>query len=370
MILVSHKKCEYVHEKYKCYKKPTYGFPNKKARFCSKHALKGMANVTSKKCDECDIIATFNLPGKSPLKCKTHADLNMIDITAIRCTAEACNTTAGFGIPGNKQTKCAQHKEENMIYNPRKRCTTKYCDLTAIYGKNTQLHCDTHKRDDEYNLIDKSCKSCKLLMIVNDKGLCGFCDPTMIKSFRLSKQIEIKKLFDNKGYEYDKYDKIIDTNCGLERPDFVFDCGDHCVVVEVDENQHIGYKHKNKYPQTAQKYKKKGFISMDKDNAPDIDQCELVRMINISQSLGMQTIFIRYNPDGFKINNKKKIVLNTTRHKMLCEWLDTLIEIKANKLDFLSVMYLYYDEFNKNDVDLHTLIEMEHKKKKSKRIIK
>ena len=61
-----------------------------------------------------------------------------------------------------------------MIYEPRKKCKEKNCKEIALYGLNTQIHCEKHKENNEYNLIEKECSSCKLLMILNEKNLCGF----------------------------------------------------------------------------------------------------------------------------------------------------------------------------------------------------
>jgi hypothetical protein len=57
-------------------------------------------------------------------------------------------------------------------------------------------------------------------------------------------------------------------------------------VVEVDEFQHAQY---------------------DQD-------CEQTRMVNIQQSLGLYTVFLRFNPDPYKINNK---TVPTTSKKRL-----------------------------------------------------
>lgn len=58
---------------------------------------------------------------------------------------------------------------------------------------------------------------------------------------------------------------------GKERPDFIFYCGTFVLIVEVDENQHFSRP----------------------------CECEQIRMVNIFQSLGKPTIFIRYNPDKY-----------------------------------------------------------------------
>lgn len=314
----------------KCDKYPCYGLPDGKATHCAECKDNTMVNVKSRKCIKCNnTISTFNFPGKPPKYCKKDAESGMIDVTAVRC--DECTTTAGFGLPGNQPIKCAKHKIKGMIYDPSKKCTFKSCKETAIYGIKFQVHCEEHKKDDEYNLIEKECKSCKLMMILNKDNLCGFCDPTMIKTFKLYKQKEIKDLLDSKKFQYTIYDRIIDSQCGLERPDFLFDCGTHFVVLEVDENQHT------KYNET---------IQQNGNNNQVTYTCEQTRMINISQSLGMKTIFIRYNPDNYKVNKIKQEISKSKRHIILLKNLNNMIKMKSENLSYLNVLYLFYDEFD------------------------
>jgi hypothetical protein len=64
---------------------------------------------------------------------------------------------------------------------------------------------------------------------------------------------------------------------------------------------------------------------------------KLVRMVNISQSLGMKTVFIRYNPDSYKLRGKRQRVSTTERHRELKRRLDNFIHcIKSEDLEFLS----------------------------------
>ena len=152
-------------------------------------------------------------------------------------------------------------------------------------------------------------------MILNENNLCGFCDPTMIKNMRLAKQKIIKQLFDNKGMKYIIYDSTVDRSCGLERLDFVFDFNDRFIVVEVDEGSHKNYN------------------------------CEDIRMINISQSLGMKTIFIKYNPNSYKVKGKKKNPTKRTRHRNLLKTIEYWSKLDSNKIPFLSTVHMYYDEY-------------------------
>lgn len=326
------KLCEYKG----CELNASYGREKRKPLRCEKHKLKGMTDVKHSKCEKCGKIATFNFIGNPPRFCKEDSEIGMIDVTAIRC--DKCTNTpptiATFGIPGNAATKCAQHKTTGMIPNPTKKCTIINCTEIALYGLNTQIHCEEHKKTGEYNLVEKECKSCKIPMVLNKDNLCGFCDPTMIKNTKLIKQKEIKSLLDAKKYKYIIYDKIIDSKCGLERPDFVFDCGTHYIVLEVDEKQHTKYN-KN---QTGTTY-----------------DCETTRMFNIFQSLGMKTIFIRYNPDEYKVKGVKQNPSKIKRHPALLKCLNTMTNQDPTTLDYLSVTYMFYDDFNDKKIELQKI---------------
>lgn len=327
MVLISVKLCDFEN----CEKSPSYGYPDQYATRCLEHKDPEMINVKHKRCnhENCDIIATFNFPDNRPLTCKGHSLIGMIDVTAIRC--DECVTTAGYALPGNKVHKCARHKQPGHIINPRKRCIIEGCNVIAIYGTTKQIHCENHKEDNEYNLIERTCASCGLTMILNDQSLCGFCDPTMIKTFRLFKQKEIKTLLDNNNYKYTIYDGIVDSHCNYKRPDFAFDAGTHFVVLEVDENAHNNKKY-------------------NKENDSNYT-CEEVRMINIAQAIGMNTIFIRYNPDNYKVKGIPQPPLNTRRHTILLKTLDHYLKIE-NVTNFLNVVYLFYDDFDETNIQM------------------
>jgi hypothetical protein len=75
-------------------------------------------------------------------------------------------------------------------------------------------------------------------------------------------------------------------------------------------------------------------------------------MINISQSLGMQTLFIRYNPDKYKVKTGNKIL---NEKKRLDELVNLLNHYKNKGLatfeniGFCLVTYLFFDDDNKED---------------------
>jgi hypothetical protein len=102
------------------------------------------------------------------------------------------------------------------------------------------------------------------------------------------------------------HDKQIKNDCCLKyRPDFLFDCDTYFVILEVDEDAHESYA----------------------------QECEIIRMNNITIGLGLPTLFIRYNPDKVGIKKKEKHF----------ELLKTLKEkINLQKLHDPSPIYLFY----------------------------
>jgi len=80
-------------------------------------------------------------------------------------------------------------------------------------------------------------------------------------------------------------------------------------------------------------------------------------MINISQSLGLKTIFIRYNPDVYMIENKTQNVNNNIRLLILKKWLKNLI--KNEPKEFLSVVYLFFDEYLRNNSEIIPILKQE-----------
>ena len=79
-------------------------------------------------------------------------------------------------------------------------------------------------------------------------------------------------------------------------------------------------------------------------------KCERNRMINISQALGIKTIFIRYNPDDYKVKGVKQTITKKTRQSLLLKVLDKMLKQKHEKIDFLSVIYMYYDDFDNKKI--------------------
>jgi hypothetical protein len=236
------------------------------------------------------------------------------------CIHEGCDTRSNFGVPGYSVSRCKQHIEAGMIVKPKSKCCHAKCKDNALYGISIPIACETHKEDFHLNLVEKECVNCKFLYILNKKGFCNICDPDEFNRTRLAKQNQIKNFLDINNIEYVSCDRMVEMGeCFTYRPDFLFDCGTHFVVLEVDENQH---KH------------------IDKN-------CETIRMINIFQSLGIKTKFVRYNPDEYKFNKSKRNPSFSTRGLKLKEALKYAFEDEL--ISELSIKYLFYDN-NENTV--------------------
>lgn len=201
----------------------------------------------------------------------------MVDVVSRRCEHEGCDTHPSYGYPGRSVAFCAVHKQPGNIRYSKRKCVETGCKAGALYGHTEPRHCEDHADvATERNLVERACPSCGLTMLLDvHSGKCEYCDPTAQRTGRLAKQRKVKSWVDTglPGVKYD-YDCMVDGSsvCGRERPDFLFDAGSHRVILEVDENQH------RERP----------------------CECEQIRMVNISQSLGCRTVFIRYNPDTFK----------------------------------------------------------------------
>lgn len=108
-------------------------------------------------------------------------------------------------------------------------------------------------------------------------GYCLFCYMNMFPDKPVSRNYKTKEFavveyIKNKFQNFDWIsDKKISDGCSKRRPDLLLDLGYQIIIIEIDENQHIGYS------------------------------CENKRLMEISQDLRHRPIvFIRFNPDDYK----------------------------------------------------------------------
>jgi hypothetical protein len=349
MIDVKNKTCE----TYGCKFIPHYNFQGEtKGRFCKDHSLTGMVNVKDKTCeaDGCKVIPNYNFEGETRGRfCKDHSLTGMVNVKSKTCETDGCKVRARHGYCGQSPAFCAQHRDQHpdkkfLYLKPKRTCIgndTEDCKDLATYGITEPKHCEEHSTENEICLIAQKCKNCNKNDLLNREGLCiTYCQPTEIH-----KKIKQEKVKEKTVLNYlDKYikdlsvvsdDRQIPNSCGIKnRPDRLYDCGTHYLIIEVDENQHRG----------------EGYL----------DTCELVRMINIQYALGMNCIFLRFNPDNFRINGKLQKVNMNERLKLLVKWIERCKEMKPEKeLEPVRYKYLFYDDYDITDVEFKIIDDLE-----------
>jgi len=384
MVDVKHKKCE------KCnIKQPSYNYPYEKIRkYCSDCKEPGMIDVINKKCEKCNKkYPIFNYQGETIGKfcgdCKDIIMINVTDIKCIKCKEKQptfnystenkaqycgsckepgminvinkncnelhCRKKASHSYPGMHLLYCSLHKKDGMMKNPRKKCIgleTDECKEIATHGINKPLHCEIHATDSEYNLAERVCSKCNRIDVLNKNGICvNFCsfeekDRLMKKSVKKHEEFIGKLLKEEIDLTYMYQDEVVDSTCSKKRPDFVYHCGTHIVIIEVDENQHKSYKC------TAYGDTKEGKM-----------KGENIRMYEIAQSFdGLPVVFIRYNPDELKDVDQHKVKIpSSKRHLLLIKWIKTIFRMEWKQ--GIYVKYLFYDGFQESNIDFLSISE-------------
>lgn len=128
--------------------------------------------------------------------------------------------------------------------------------------------------------------------------------------------------------------KVIDTNfeynsskmlqgCSIKRPDIYFELAKHCLIMEIDENQHNTYE----------------------------DRCECARINEIVNGIGGKSvIIIRYNPDIIRNNGKIVKIDTSDRLDLLVETIKEQLTKDYNKF-CVKIIQLFYDD-NYDDYEL------------------
>jgi hypothetical protein len=316
-----------------------YDFP----LFCSIHKEEGMIDLKNKsqRCEKCSKYATYNLEGQKKARfCLEHKEDNMINVKNKRC--DKCDSIANFGFCAQLPVKCAKHKEDKMYFKPKRVCIgndEEDCKELATFGITEPKHCEDHSTDKEVCLLGKKCNGCfREDLILNRNGLCIlFCEPDeiykKIERDKIKEKIVLNYLDQNintKNIIKIIDDKTLNHFCNKYRPDRVYDCGTHYVIVEVDENQH------KRYHSICSKGEK----------------AELIRMHEIRNAAGIHCIFLRFNPDDFKVNNEKKKINMAQRLKILKKWIEYCFNKIPNKdLVPVEVKYLFYDNYEEDNLN-------------------
>ena len=213
-----------------------------------------------------------------------------------------------------------------MFFRNKPICQDDECSQPALFmskGKRQDelpTHCELHESDDYISFVMKQCSKCNLEYFITS-DICNVCHGFEVKKKYLKhKELELKSFLEGKNIEF-IHDKVYERECTKRRPDFIIQDKFKVIIIEVDENQHKSYN----------------------------QDCEIPRMANIFQSYdGRKVVFIRYNPDNYRVDGKLIRYNKKIRQGLLLNALLTLENIDEFKHS-LSYIELFYDEFVRTD---------------------
>ena len=338
MIDVVNKKC------IKCnIKRPTFNYIGELyPSFCIECKDENMINVKDKKCITCNTKRPFyNFKNEAARFCSDCKKPGMVNINYKLCSIDQCTSGAIYSFVGVSPLFCRIHSKNGMILKPRRKCIgtdDKICNDVALFGIHEPQHCINHRIENETDFSEHPCIKCGKNDILNKEGICiNYCNLEIInKSIKIihkKKEDAINRLLDIK-IEMKPYttDTIIDTACSKYRPDRVYHCGTHVIIIEIDENQHKSYSN----------------CGITKDEKI---KGEIRRMFSIAQSFdGLSVIFLRYNPDIFYDNTGKKVnILISKRRDILLKWINNCLTYDVILHTGYKVKYLFYDGYIETD---------------------
>jgi hypothetical protein len=189
--------------------------------------------------------------------------------------------------------------------------------------------CSVLDCDDEHTEIIDNTKYCSKHIpedsLIKVKRLCKYCDIKEESEYICK---DCKKIQNKKEWAVVRYlRKAIDTQfeynsskmlqgCSNKRPDIYFELNKHCVIVEIDENQHNSYE----------------------------DKCECARINEIVNGIGGKSvIIIRYNPDIIKNKNKILKINQTDRIDLLVKTIKDEL-VKEYDTFIVKIIQLYYND--------------------------
>jgi hypothetical protein len=201
----------------------------------------------------------------------------------IRCLEDGC-----IKRPMNKGL-CSKHGGKQI-------CSEASCRKTAYVGG----LCHEHHPD-------YMCANCHVMWTRTRGGVCsGLACRGKARTKEYAMVDHIRTQFPEHVWIHNT---TIESSCELYRPDLRVELEDRLICIECDEHQHISYK------------------------------CDVPRMFNIWQMVGLPTIFIRWNP----YNTSKNRTTRAKRLETLCEYIRHYLDMPVTDLEPLFVEYLHYD---------------------------
>lgn len=189
-------------------------------------------------------------------------------------------------------------------------CSAPNCTATYTFVHDAQKYCSVHCPVDYEMVLKRLCKYCDIRE--HSDFICADCRGRNHKK-EWSIVQHLRRYIDT-PFTYDSASML--QSCSNRRPDLYFELLTHCVIVEVDENQHRGYA----------------------------TSCECARISEIVGGIGGKSVvFIRYNPDTVRSCGRIKNVTNAER-------VDTLVDVVKEELEkvhpvfCVQIVQVWYDD--------------------------
>ena len=305
-----------------CMKQPVFNHPGEIVRaFCSEHKSDGMVDVKSKRCRTpgCTKRPNFNHPGETAkLFCSEHKLSGMVDTSKHRCSylenKRPCKNIPHYGFPDKRAHRCETHMLPGMVHLAQvNQCSVPDCgkEHTFIVPSTGRKYCVSHAPEEFENAMKRLCKYCDIRE--SSEHVCSDCRSRSHKK-EWSVVSHLRRTIDTR-FTYDSSSML--QGCSKKRPDIFFDLPSHCLIVEVDENQHRTYS----------------------------DNCECARINEIVNGIGGRSvILIRYNPDSVRDNQGKML------HITPAERIDLLVSTVKQELTrtydtfLVKIIQVWYDD--------------------------
>ena len=140
------------------------------------------------------------------------------------------------------------------------------------------------------------------------------------------------------------FDKMIEGGCSKHRPDLFIDFGTHCLIIEIDENQHTNYS-----------CEQKRMISLYEDiNGHTLINSVTSSVEDVSDIDFRKIVFIRFNPDGYNEGSQKykspfgytptgMISINKDEMtRRIARLVDQIDAVKEEPSELLTIHYLFF----------------------------
>ena len=208
------------------------------------------------------------------------------------------------------------------------RCINPDCNKQPLYNhinETKALYCNQHKLDDMVDVANKKCISpdCnKTAQYKHLKGYCSICfhikNPDIV--YDRNNKTKERIIVNHIVKRFPEYKFILDKAIGpmKHRPDMLLELDDRVLIIEIDENQHKGYKTN-----------------------------ELLRLDIIQKSINKKVICLRFNPDSFTKDNVKTSSCFKLNDKKIFE------VVKQNEFqNRLNHLFKFIKKYSSNDYKL------------------